>query len=298
MSQSNPAADLRENGALSQELRESVLARLGFTAQPEPTLEGLRATYAAWCRCVPFDNVRKLIHVRTGNSGPLPGSTAEDFFEAWLKHGTGGTCWAGAGAFHALLTSLGFDAARGVGTMLVVPDLPPNHGSVLVTFDEARYLVDCSILHGEPLFLQEYLETCVEHPAWGVRCSQRDGRWHVAWRPLHKLDGFECRLERFGASGGEFETLYEQTRGWSPFNYEVTARLNRDDRVVGLAFGKVVSLESDRSVREASGTHAERVRVLIEDIGLGEEIVQQLPEDILTPAPPWSQTALTGAAGP
>jgi len=42
---------------------------------------------------VPFDNVRKLIHVKSGKAGPLPGGTAEDFFTAWLRHGTGGTCW-------------------------------------------------------------------------------------------------------------------------------------------------------------------------------------------------------------
>ena len=54
----------------------------------------------------------------------LPGSGAEDFFESWLRYGTGGGCWSGAGACHALLTSLGFDAGRGVGTMLIVRACP------------------------------------------------------------------------------------------------------------------------------------------------------------------------------
>ena len=130
MGQCISTASPRVDAKLSPPLRERVLAKLGFAGSPAPTFENLGAIYAAWCRGVPFDNVRKLIHVRAGNSGPLPGSTAEDFLEAWLKHGTGGTCWSGAGAFHALLASLGFDAARGVGTMLVAPDLPPNHGSV------------------------------------------------------------------------------------------------------------------------------------------------------------------------
>ncbi len=295
MSQSVAIANSPVERELPPQLQERVLVKLGFSGSPAPTFENLRAIYAEWCRSVPFDNVRKLIHVRAGNAGPLPGSTAEDFFEAWLKHGTGGTCWSGAGAFHALLASLGFNAARGIGTMLVAPDLPPNHGTVLVTFGEARYLVDCSILHGEPLRLEEDAETRVEHSAWGVRCSRRDERWHVNWRPLHKLDGFECRLERFGATHSEFQNFYERTRGWSPFNYEVTARLNRDDRVVGLAFGKAVSLEADGSVREAAVTHPERVRILIADIGLSEEIAHQLPEDIGTPPPPDSHAAEAAA---
>ncbi|HVY70246.1 MAG TPA: hypothetical protein VHH73_09985, partial [Verrucomicrobiae bacterium] len=127
--------------------------------------------------------------------------------------------------------------------------------------------------------------------AWGVRCAQRDSRWHIAWRPLHKLDGFECRLERFGADAADFQTFYENTRGWSPFNYEVTARTNRKDNVVGVAFGKAVTLRGDGTVEQRPVTHPERVRILIEEIGLSEEIVHQLPEDVPTPPPPGSKTA-------
>jgi len=268
------------------ELFELILTRLGFSGRPEPTLGNLRRLYSAWCRRVPFDNIRKLIHVRSGVSGPLPGSSAEDFFSAWLRHGTGGTCWAGAGAFQALLTSVGFNAARGVATMLVAPDIPPNHGTVEVTFDEVRYLVDCSILHGEPLRLDENSETRIKHPAWGVRCSRRNGFWHVWWRPLHKPEGFECRCERFGAESGEFRDFYEATRGWSPFNYEATARVNRGDIVIGVTFGKEVRLHDNGEVTQTPVSHEERKRLLVEQIGMSEEIVSQLPDDIPTPPPP------------
>src|SRR5689334_18403724 len=141
------ANSLVENNLLPEELVERVLAGLGLDRRSEPTLEGLRKLYGTWCQKVPFDNVRKLIHVRAVNSGPLPGSTAVDFLKGWLRFGAGGTCWAGAGAFHALLVTLGFDALRGVGTMLAAPDLPPNHGTVVVNFGADQYLVDCSILH-------------------------------------------------------------------------------------------------------------------------------------------------------
>ena len=59
---------------LPRELQERILARLGLGQFPEPTLAGLRVLYAAWCRRVPFDNVRKLIHVRAQKAGLLPGS--------------------------------------------------------------------------------------------------------------------------------------------------------------------------------------------------------------------------------
>lgn len=282
---------------LSDELLERVLERLDFNHRPPPTLESLRRLYAAWCRRVPFDNVRKLIHIRAGKGGPLPGSTAEDFFEAWLKHGTGGTCWTGAGACHALLQSLDFDTLRGIGTMLVTPGLPPNHGTVQVAFGSEKFLVDCSILHGEPLRLDETSETRVSHPVWGARCFRRDGHWRVAWRPLHMLDGLECRLESFGAGRDEFESRYEQTREWSPFNYELYVRLNKMDDALGVGFGKAVRLQPDGSATSHPVSSAERKRLLIEEIGMSEEIAGQLPADQPTPPPPWSKNAAkTGSA--
>ncbi|MGZ8687562.1 MAG: arylamine N-acetyltransferase, partial [Gaiellaceae bacterium] len=93
----------------------AVLDRLG-TDRPAPGLAGLRSVYAAWCRAVPFDNALKLIHVAERRSGPLPGSTADDFFDVWLEHGAGGTCWAGNNALHDLLEALGFDVARAIAT--------------------------------------------------------------------------------------------------------------------------------------------------------------------------------------
>lgn len=71
--------------------------------------DGLRRIYQAWCRSVPFDNVRKLIVLHGDPGAPLPGMDAEEFFTAWLQHGCGGTCWPSATALHALLAAVGFD---------------------------------------------------------------------------------------------------------------------------------------------------------------------------------------------
>lgn len=280
-----------KSALLSPATTERVLGRFGFAKQPEPTLENLRRLYAAWCQRVPFDNVRKLIHIHAGNTGPFPGSAPQDFFEAWLQHGTGGTCWSGAGAFHALLQSLGFSAERGVATMLAAPDLPPNHGTVRVRLDEENYLTDCSMLHAEPLLLDGATDARVAHPAWGLRASRRGDKWHITWRPLHKLDGLECRLETFGASREDYQQRYEQTRPWSPFNFELCARLNKKDHAIGAAFGKKVVLKSDGTAESHPISDAERRKLLIEEIGLSEEIVSQLPTDRPTPPPPGSKTA-------
>jgi len=108
---------------------------------------------------------------------------------------------------------------------------------------------------------------------------------------LHKVDGLECHLEAFGLSGDDYQQRYGQTRGWSPFNFEAYARLNQTDRVVGVGFGKAVVLKADGSVDSHPTSDAERRKILIEQIGLSEEIVSQLPADRPTPSPPGSKTA-------
>lgn len=282
---------MASSALLSESLLDPVLLALGFSSRPEPTLEGLRAIYQTWGREVPFDNVRKLVHLQRQDAAAFPGADAEDFFDAWLRHRTGGTCWAGSNALFHLLIALGFDAERAIGTMLVAPDIPPNHGSVQVRLDAGTYLVDTSILFGEPLRLDPAEETAVAHPAWGVRGRRREGLWHVHWRPLHKTDGFECRYERFGADHEEYRRRYEETRGWSPFNYQLTARRNRGEEVIGLTFGQAVTLRPDGAVEQRPVENAERRRRLVEDFGMSEEIVAQLPPDRPTPPPPGSKTA-------
>src|SRR5207247_4036807 len=125
----------------------------------------------------------------------------------------------------ALLTWLGFTAVRGIATMVTSPNMPPNHGTVIAEFDGTRYMVDASILHGEPLRLNDGETTAIPNAAWGVEARMLDGRSHVRWRPLHTPTGIDCRIEYLDASAATFSEMHEVTRGWSPFNYEVTARL-------------------------------------------------------------------------
>ena len=270
---------------LEPDLIERVLQGLGLRERPEADLEGLRSFYAQWCLRVPFDNVRKLLHLRSGDSRPLAGDDASEFFEAWLAHGTGGTCWPANGALHSLLCELGFDAERGVGTMMASANPPPGHATVIVNLDGRRHMVDASILHGEPLLLEKE-PTAVPHPAWGVTCSQREGLWHVFWHPLHRPAGFDCRIEYLGASRNDFRIRHEMTRPWSPFNYSVTLRLNRGDRVVGIALGKRVEIRADGSIEETPITRDEQLRLLIDDFEISEELVMALPPDAPVPPPP------------
>jgi N-hydroxyarylamine O-acetyltransferase len=175
--------------------------------------------------------------------------------------------------------------------MLVAPNVPPNHGTVLVAGDETRYVVDASILHSEPLRLDASTATGVTHPAWGVQCRRREGHWYIRWRPVHMPDGFDCRLDHLQVTRETFRKQHEQTRPWSPFNYELYARLLCGEAVVGTTGGQRVELNSAGGVVRTRLEGDGRLRLLVDELGMQEEIVQQLPPDTPTPPPPWSRTA-------
>jgi acetyl-CoA synthetase len=283
--------------SLPGELIDSVLAKLGLSGRPAANLDGLRAVYSAWCRRVPFDNIRKMIHVRRRDPGRLPGDDAADFFDHWIRWGAGGTCWAGNGALCALLESLGFDARRALATMRVAPDVPPNHGSVTVQCEGRRYLVDASILHDEPLALDESLTpgegvaTAGAGRAWAVARSIHEGHWIICWRPLHRPDALDCRIDRFDVTAADFHFLHEQSRGWSPFNFGLCMRLNREDSVIGAAFGQRVLIDGMGHFEERPLHGADRMRFLVEEMGIHEELARALPADVPMPPPPQSRTA-------
>ncbi len=129
-----------------------ILEKLGLARHPSIDIAGLSLLYGRWCRNVPFDNLRKRLLYSGSASGPVPGHNSQDFFENWLAHGTGGTCWATSHALHDLLSELGFPTTRGAGTMLASPDVVgPNHGTAIVTLEDLRYIVDGSMLTELPL---------------------------------------------------------------------------------------------------------------------------------------------------
>ena len=263
------------------ELVDQILARLAVEA-PAPDLAGLRSIYGAWCGSVPFDNTLKLIHVASGLPGPLPGSSAGAFFESWLEHGTGGTCWAGNGALHDLLQALGFEVERAIATMMRIASPPtPNHGSVIVRLGAQRFVADASILSGEP----------IEIPAPGVtpagslpRFEWLEGAPSVRWRMLSAPDGFPCRIDRIGAGFDEWDELHQHTARWSPFNYELSARLLRGGRSIGAAGGQRFAFDADGTLSASPLEGDERARFLVDELGISAEVAGRLPAD--RPVPP------------
>jgi hypothetical protein len=107
-------------------------------------------------------------------------------------------------------------------------------------------------------------------------------------------DGMDCRIERLDVTADLFRERHEATRLWSPFNYQAYARSVRGDSMMSVSFGERVEQTSDGRILRSPLDEEGRKRSLIEEFGMSEEIVSQLPSDVPTPPPPWSKTALEG----
>ena len=249
-------------------LKHAVLSCMSLDIEGAPNVERLRDVYRAWCAAVPFDNVRKMVALRTG-ANHLPGIDAQDFFEAWLTHGTGATCWPGSNALHAILEADGFDVRRATGSMRDVG--VENHGTLIVHIDRSTWLVDSSMLLGDPVELRDH--TYRRDDRYGTEVEVSD-RSHVVWYqvPPHNT-GFPCRLLRRDVDESVFRARYVESRDRSPFNARLYARRNT-------RYGTVVIRGSTRFERDGSGEVREVVLdrqgildALARDIGISPPMV-------------------------
>ena len=215
---------------LTPDLRDCVLEQLGLSTAPTPDLDGLRLVYGAWCASVNFDNVAKLVALRTAPSESLPGIDANEFFERWLAHGVGGTCWTSSNALFALISSLGFDARRIAGSMRDTGIV--SHGSVKVALGNIDWLVDSSMLTRVPLPLTESL-FANDEPVFAAEVEYVDGT-HVVWTDLPPSPTYmPCRLLVDPATYAFYVEKWEGSRDRSPFNQRLYALRNAGaDRLV------------------------------------------------------------------
>jgi hypothetical protein len=111
-----------------------------------------------------------------------------------------------------------------------------------------------------------------------------DGKPAVIWRTLRAPDGFPCRIERIGAGAAECDALHRQSGVWSPFNYELSARLMRGRAVIGVSPGERFTIAADGAISASQLDHAGRLAFLVEELGIAEEIARRVPDD--RPVPP------------
>jgi N-hydroxyarylamine O-acetyltransferase len=257
-------------------LRDEVLRRFGFAETPSPDMDGLRAVYKAWCRNIPFDNLNKVIALRTGIAGFLPGIHATDFFETWLRDATGGTCWPSANAIYALLRSLGFDARRVAAHMQDAGVF--NHGTVVVTMDGREWLVDSSVHTDVPMLLDrngflnddKVFFAEIEHEK-----RENELGTYVLWVASPRPDSYmPCRIFPAKVPYGYFVERFEATRERSPFNTRLYVGRNGDREKI-IVIGNVRHVISSQGIQSRELSRAEFMDVLRADFGLSENILKR-----------------------
>lgn len=253
----------------------AILDRLGLDGAITVDVDGLRRLYRAWCLGVPFGNLEKFQALLADPNGRLPGLNAEEFFEGWLAHGTGGTCWAHGNAIYSLFRAVGFDARRATASMFDFGD--PNHSTVLIHLpDGSVWLVDNSLLTMQPLRIDEpgtYADSIhyaeVEHDG--------DQRFvhgtsppmpHIFFRLLDRDTPFSTYQER-----------YEVSRGRSIFNDRIHIRRNLSDRVLVIRGRNLHTLDADGRRSETLDA-AGLTRHLVETMGLDPAYVRRASKAI------------------
>ena len=254
-------------------LIDRVLQRLGFAREPEIDRRGLEQLYAAWCRHVPFDNVRKRIAMLEGTPGPLPGGLPGDFLEAWLEHGTGGTCWPSSNGLHAIVRACGFDVRRVSASMRDRND--HNHGSLVVRLAGEELLVDSSIQCSAPIPLRRGAETKLDDPVHPIRVEPVEASYLIHWGVAQSRDTMPCRLMNDPVDEAFYLSRYEISRGYSVFNNALYARRNFPGRLVSFVGNTRHEKTASGVASRVLSTH-ELSAALVEELGLSEAIVARL----------------------
>ncbi len=259
---------------LDPALLEAVLQRLGLDSLPSLDIDGLTDLYRRWCRSVPFDNTLKLIALHGGGEGPLPGMDSALFFESWLRHGTGGTCWPSANALHSLVKGCGFRSRLIAASMRDTG--VASHGSTVVALDDGEWLVDSSMLTEEPLRLSPDFATGIDHYVFGTSAEPVAEGWLFAFPLAYSVNSIPCRTIAPSPVSHEFcVERYEASREMSPFNHSPSTRLNDADGVVSYGGGKRYRRTS-AGVEESDLSEGRVFDALRNEFGMSEEIVSRL----------------------
>ena len=270
----------RNEPQLSPSLVEGILAKLGFEDAPPADLDGLNALYGAICSRIPFDNTQKRLWFASGQRKPATGGDPVEFFENWLKHGTGGTCWPSNGGMYALASALGFRARRTAGSV-IVPNYPrdTNHGSVLVEIDGIEYVFDLAFGAFRVLPLVAGQAASTNTGINNLRAVMQDQGgceiyWNLGWAPVEIP--FQPEPEHDSVNHAFFLSHYEIANRVGFFNTTLLVMRRSRDSILTIGRGK-------KLVRTESGIETipitEKQTTLIEEIGMSEEVVGMIPAD-------------------
>ncbi len=272
---------------LSSELLARIVLKLGLTARPTLDLAGLNRLYGAYSGNIAMDNLLKRIWLVGDQAKPLTGGDPSQFFENWLAHGTGGTCFPASGALCVLLRALGFDARRISGS-IVREGLEPmgNHGSVLVTLEGIDYLTDAQFASFKVLPLVPGQPSSTGGGIHDLRARPTSDGFDVLRYPgSNRLEPLIMRPNlKLGPVDHDFflhhyDLSALRDRNRSPFNDALFISRNFPGSILIIGRYKRIDVFADNSVTTTEITHDQRNRILFDALGISEAVINAMPPD-------------------
>jgi arylamine N-acetyltransferase len=272
---------------LSADLLARALCKLDLTSEFTLNLAGLNRLYAAFSQHVPNDNIQKRIWLAGDRSKPVTGGDPIEFFENWLAHGTGGTCFPANGALFALLRAIGFDARRISGSVLMEGiEQGGNHGSVLVRLDGIDYLVDAQLAAFTALPLVQGQSTSTGNGIHDISAVPVAEGFDVQWYPgsnRQKPLVMRPELEMGHVDHDYFLAQYALSASpyhrRSPFNEALFIARHFSESILVVSRNNKIEVSSENVATKSEITVDERARVLIEELGISEYAVDAIPPD-------------------
>jgi len=200
---------------------------------------------------------------------------ATEFFERWLNHGVGGTCWSTCNALCDLLTSLGFNARRVAGSMRDTGYI--GHGSVKVRIDDVEWLVDSSMLTEIPIPLTDEVFISDQTGKGPESEPTADGS-HIVWADLPPNPTLiPCRLLPDPVDRTYCVERFEASRLRSPFNDVLFIRRNTNGGRMVL-YGKTRYKKDADKLDTRDLSPQELCQSLVDEFGISSDLVNRWRE--------------------
>lgn len=272
---------------VSADLLARVLAKLELATEPKLDLAGLNCLLAAFVGHVPNDNIQKRIWLAGDRARPVTGGDPAEFFANWLDHGTGGTCFPANGALCTVLRSIGFDARRISGSVVMEGiEQDGNHGSVLVRLDGIDYLVDAQLAAFEALPLVPGQPASTGDGIHDIEAVPAAHGFDVHWypgsnrqKPLIMRPDLEMGAVDHAYFLSQYARSASSSRRRSPFNEALFIARHFRDCIVVVSRNARTEVSADNRATRREITLAERARCLVEELGISEPAVAAIPPD-------------------
>jgi hypothetical protein len=254
-------------------------------SRAEPGTGFLEALAARFNARVPFESATKILqNARVFEPAEKP-RRPEVFWRGHLERGSGGTCFARVAALDALLSELGFEVARLLGSV----ERDFDHAALRVRLGERQWICDV----GFPLpAVLPWAAGEVETSLGTLTVSRTPRGFHVSWGRGIPAGPSEIEIFEEPPSDAEFGHRWRDTfRTGTRFLSSVRLSRQTSEQVVSFARGEI--RVDDRHTRLSVPITQARPQRLEEIFGIDASLLQEAFAIAGDPAPVGAEPLLT-----